>query len=96
MKLKLIPIMFFVFFGVSFFIWADDEEGEVLDGTYDAEVITPSGTYAVPVEVSGGEVDCVEWPNGGCMHLFGAEIDSNGEATGTNSAGDLIEIHIEN
>jgi hypothetical protein len=78
----------------------DDEEDQVnpttiSDGTHDAEVTTPSGTYTVPVEVSGGEVESVEWPNGGDMSLSGADIDQNGDATGTNSRGDSVDVHID-
>jgi hypothetical protein len=66
----------------------------VEDGTYDAEVETDSGTYSVPVEVENGEVTEVHWPNGGNMHVNGAEIE-NGEATGTNSRGDSVKIQID-
>jgi hypothetical protein len=66
----------------------------VEDGTYDAEVQTDSGTYSVPVEVENGEVTEVHWPNGGNMHVEGAEIE-NGEATGTNSRGDSVQIQID-
>lgn len=65
------------------------------DGTYDATVTTPSGTYSVPVEVSDGEVESVNWPNGGDMHVSDAEIDGDGEASGTNSRGDVISIEVE-
>jgi hypothetical protein len=64
------------------------------DGTYDAEVETDSGTYSVPVEVENGEVTEVHWPNGGNMHVEGAEIE-NGEATGTNFRGDSVQIQID-
>ncbi len=66
----------------------------VEDGTYDAEVETNSGTYSVPVAVENGEVTEVHWPNGGNMHVEGAEIE-NGEATGTNSRGDSVQIQID-
>jgi hypothetical protein len=67
----------------------------VEDGRYDAEVTTPSGTYTVPVEVSGGEVECVRWPNGGCMSLNGADVEDDGSATGYNARGDTIEVQLE-
>lgn len=67
----------------------------ISDGAHDAEVTTPSGTYSVEVEVSGGEVESVHWPNGGDMTLHGADLDSSGDATGTNSRGDTIEVHVE-
>lgn len=75
---------------------ADEEENQesISDGTHDATVTTPSGTYSVQVEVNDGSVDCVQWPNGGCMSVDGAEIENN-EATGTNSRGDTILIEIE-
>lgn len=64
------------------------------DGTYDAIVTTDSGSYTVPVEVEGGEVTSVHWPNGGDMTVSGAEI-SDGEASGINSNGDFIQIEID-
>jgi len=70
-------------------------EGEnISDGIYDASVTTPSGTYEVQVSVSGGEVEYVDWPNGGEMTLTDAVI-TNKHAVGTNSRGDEIEIEIE-
>jgi len=66
----------------------------VEDGTYDAEVETDSGTYSVPVEVENGEVTEVHWPNGGDMSVQGADI-VGGEATGTNSRGDSVQIQID-
>ena len=63
-------------------------------GTYDATVTTDSGTYNVSVEVEDGIVTYVHWPNGGDMHVYGAEI-SEGEASGTNSDGDTIHIAID-
>ena len=68
---------------------------EMEDGTYDATVTTSSGSYTVPVEVENGEVSHVEWPNGGNMSVDGAEIDSDGHASGYNSRGDSIEIEID-
>ncbi len=65
------------------------------DGTYDATVTTDSGSYSVPVEVEGGEVTQVHWPNGGDMTVSGAEI-SDGEATGVNSRGDSVSIGLDN
>lgn len=65
-----------------------------LDGTYDARVTTDSGTYSVPVEVENGEVTRVEWPNGGRMHMYGADIEGS-EATGYNSDGNRIQIEID-
>lgn len=65
------------------------------DGTYDAVVTTDSGSYTVPVEVEDGEVTHVEWPNGGAMSVNGAELDSDGNATGTNSRGDSVDISID-
>ena len=64
------------------------------DGSYGAEVTTPSGTYSVEVEVEDGEVAFVQWPNGGEMHVYAAEI-INGEAYGTNLRGEVIEITID-
>lgn len=65
------------------------------DGTYDATVVTDSGSYAVPIEVEDGEVTQVYWPNGGDMSVSGAEI-SDGEADGFNSKGDSVHIEIDN
>jgi hypothetical protein len=65
-----------------------------VDGTYDAQVETDSGTYSVPIEVENGEVSEVHWPNGGNMSLRGAEIE-DGEATGTNSRGDSVRIQMD-
>jgi hypothetical protein len=64
------------------------------DGTYDAQVTTESGTYSVPVEVEGGEVTQVHWPNGGNMNVDGADLEG-GEAAGTNSRGESIQIEID-
>lgn len=62
---------------------------------YEAQVTTNSGTYSVPVEVEDGEVTYVHWPNGGDMHVYGGEID-DGEASGTNSRGESVDIAIDN
>jgi hypothetical protein len=64
------------------------------DGTYDADVTTSSGTYSVPVEVESGEVTHVDWPNGGAMNVDGADLE-NGEASGTNSRGEAVDIQID-
>jgi len=69
-------------------------ESEPIDGTYDAQVTTDSGTYSVPVEVENGEVSAVEWPNGGRMHISGADLDSD-DTSGVNSRGDSIDIEVE-
>ena len=61
---------------------------------YDADVTTSSGTYSVSVEVEDGEVTQVHWPNGGDMNVYGAEI-SDGEASGTNSRGESVDIAID-
>jgi hypothetical protein len=63
------------------------------DGTYDATVTTDSGSYPVPVEVEGGDVTHVHWPNGDNMSVEGAEIDYS-EAYGFNSAGEAVRIEI--
>jgi len=65
------------------------------DGTYDAQVTTESGdTYSVPVEVEGGAVTQVHWPNGGNMNVDGGDLEA-GEATGTNSRGESVNIEID-
>ena len=88
------------------FVRADDEddtasddsqvsdESHVEDGTHDATVTTESGSYTVPVEVSDGNVENVDWPNGGEMTLDGAELDGN-EADGTNSRGEPVHVELE-
>jgi hypothetical protein len=78
-----------------FFTSISADAQEIEDGTYDATVTTSSGSYTVPVEVENGEVSHVEWPNGGNMSVDGAEIDSDGYASGYNSRGDSIEIEID-
>ena len=67
-------------------LWAEE---------YDATVTTDSGSYTVPVEVEGGEVTTVNWPNGGNMSVSGADLDSSGSASGTNSRGDYVQIEID-
>ena len=62
--------------------------------TRDATVTTDSGTYTVPVEVDGGEVTHVYWPNGGAMNVYGGELD-DGFASGTNSRGDYVSIEVD-
>jgi len=65
------------------------------DGTYDAQVTTESGdTYSVPVEVEGGAVTLVHWPNGGNMNVEGRDLEA-GEAIGTNSRGESVSIEID-
>ena len=64
------------------------------NGTYDATVTTDSGSYTVPVEVEDGEVTYVHWPNGGDMHVDGAEIQ-NGEASGYNSRGESVSVELD-
>ena len=66
----------------------------VEDGTHDATVTTDSGSYTVPVEVEDGEVTYVHWPNGGDMHVDGAEIQ-NGEASGYNSRGESVSVELD-
>lgn len=61
---------------------------------YDATVTTSGGSYSVPVEVENGEVTTVHWPNGGNMHVYGADV-SGGEASGYNSRGDSVDISID-
>ncbi|NTU72793.1 hypothetical protein HGB07_01300 [Candidatus Roizmanbacteria bacterium] len=85
---KLSLVLFVVFFFVPV------HTACAKDGSYEAEVTTPSGTYSVEVEVVDGEVAFVQWPNGGDMNVYGAEV-INGEAYGTNSRGEFIEIEIE-
>lgn len=62
---------------------------------YDATVTTSSGSYSVPVEVEHGEVTTVNWPNGGHMSVNGADLDSSGYASGSNSRGDSIQIEVD-
>jgi len=64
------------------------------DGTYDAIVTTDSGSYTVPVEVEGGEIAFVHWPNGGDMHVYGATVE-DGAAEGWNSRGEHIAVEID-
>ncbi len=90
-------LVFCLFLITTFSAQAQDywgEEGGLDDGTYDATVTTPSGTYTVPVEVDDGEVSHVHWPNGGDMNVYGTDID-DGEASGYNSRGDYIDIEID-
>ena len=70
------------------------QDDELNDGTFDATVTTESGSYQVPVKVTNGEVEYVDWPNGGQMTLSGATIH-NRYAEGTNSRGQTIIIEIE-
>jgi uncharacterized protein YdeI (BOF family) len=65
-----------------------------VDGTYDATVMTPSGSYSVSVEVESGEVTAVYWPNGGRMHVMSGDLE-NGEAYGFNSRGDAVRVEID-
>ena len=60
----------------------------------DATVTTDSGSYTVPVEVEDGAVTQVHWPNGGDMNVDGGDI-SDGEASGTNSRGDAVNISLD-
>jgi hypothetical protein len=83
----------FVVFQICFISTSKAQE-TILDGTYDAEVTTDSGTYSVPVEVEDGEVTGVQWPNGGTMSVTGAAVE-DGEAQGSNSKGDSVSIEID-
>lgn len=76
------------------FVSTSKAQRTILDGTYDAEVTTDSGTYTVPVEVEDGEVSGVEWPNGGTMSVTGADVEDS-EAQGSNSKGNLVSIEID-
>ena len=90
--MKKIFILFMLFLVLSpLMSFAEDD---IEDGTYDATVSTDSGSYTVPVEVEDGEVTHVDWPNGGNMHVYGADIE-DGSASGTNSRGDWIDIEID-
>jgi hypothetical protein len=64
------------------------------DGTYDAMVTTSSGSYHVNVEVQGGEVTHVYWPNGGQMSVMGGDLN-NGSAAGFNRRGDVVFVKID-
>jgi len=66
----------------------------VEDSTYDATVTTDSGSYRIPVEVEDNEVTSVHWPNGGNMHLYGAEIDGD-EASGYDSRGNKVKVELD-
>lgn len=78
-----------------------DEDGELDDGTYDAEVqnITQAnGPYVLEVEKDGSDVT-IHFANGGYIVTY---IDSQGESVGTwlletthLSAGDSWEISID-
>ncbi len=61
---------------------------------YDATVTTEGGSYLVPVEVEGGEVTDVLWPDGGDMTISGAQIEGI-EALGFNSEGEDVQIELE-
>ncbi|MCX5701700.1 MAG: hypothetical protein NTW64_01815 [Candidatus Omnitrophica bacterium] len=87
---KLIGIFIIaVFILLPFFGYSEE------DGTYDATVTTDSGSYTAPVEVEDGEVTQVHWPNGGDMTVSGAEISEDGEASGTNSRDETVDIEID-
>lgn len=86
MRLKIVA--FFIFL-IQFHIQLCSAE------TYDATVKNDSGTYKVPVEVEDDEVTQVHWPNGGNMHLHGADLDETGDATGYNSNGERISINVD-
>jgi len=91
--MKKIFILFVMFLLIPSLVGFSEDDA-IEDGTYDATVTTDSGSYTVPVEVEGGEVTYVHWPNGGNMHVYGADIE-DGSASGTNSEGDSVDIEIE-
>jgi hypothetical protein len=64
------------------------------DGTYSATVTTSSGTYYVLVEVNGGEVTSVHWPNGAHMTVMGGYLDG-AEAYGANRRGEPVRVEID-
>ena len=68
----------------------------IKDGTYSAIVNTDSGSYNEAVDVSNNSVVIVHWENGGNMNVYGAMLDENCSASGTNSRGDQISIQINN
>jgi hypothetical protein len=90
MKKLLVIIMLLLVLGVPF---ALAKNSQYKDGTYDAFVVTDSGSYTVPVDVADNQVVIVHWPNGGGMHVYGASI-SGDSASGTNSNGDAITIEL--
>ncbi len=84
-KLFSISVLAFLFIGRLRFCYSDE---------HDATVTTSSGTYSTSAEVENGEITQVHWPNGGSMNLTGADVE-DGEATGTNSRGETVNVTLD-
>ena len=78
----------------SIFLLLGIFHGIALAEEHDATVTTDSGSYTVPVEIEDGAVTQVHWPNGGDMNVYGGDL-SGGEASGTNSRGDVVSVSID-
>jgi hypothetical protein len=82
---------------------SEEEEAEYSDGTWCAEVeyYNPStgtrNTYTLDVEVEGGELVQIDWPNGGWLDEshFVAEDISSGECSFTSDRGYEYTVTLE-
>jgi hypothetical protein len=81
----------------------EENKYESLDGTHTVEACnTRTGScYDLDADISDGQVENIQFPNGGHLDLDGAELDEDGQASGesyTNTDGydgDEWEINCE-
>ena len=61
-----------------------DDIAEYLDGTYTIEACSDdSGNcYSLDADIGSGEINTIYFSNGGNLDIYGAEVDSDGEASG--------------
>lgn len=61
-----------------------DEIAEFLDGSYEVEACSSNSgnCYYLEADIDGGEIEILYFPNGGYIYLYGADVDSDGDAEG--------------
>lgn len=63
---------------------ADEKDYSEVDGSQTVEACNDrtGDCYDLDAEISGGQVEKINFPNGGHLDLDGAELDENGQASG--------------
>lgn len=84
-----------------------DEIVEYIDGTETVEACSDSSgnCYDLDADISSGEIETLYFSNGGYISIYGADIESDGEASGSDDEDnywtfqideDLIDDALEN
>lgn len=61
-----------------------DDIAEYLDGTYTIEACSDNSgnCYDLDADISSGDIDTIYFSNGGYLDIYGADVDSDGSASG--------------